>query len=314
MDELHVVLGATGGAGNAVLGELLARGKRIRAITRLAPSRAAPEVEWRSVDALNTADLERACDGASVVYHCVNVPYAEWETKIVPIADSAMNAAAKAGATLVIMDNLYMYGAVTGPILETTPHRPAGPKGRLRDELERRYLAAHHAGTVKLAIGRASDFYGPIGLSSALLLAVDPVLRGKRASWIGDLDAPHTMSYLPDVGWGLVTLGERPAALGDVWHMPAAEPVTGRQFITMVCEAAGKPVRMGVITRPMMMLAGIFDPQVREALEVYYQFAQPFMMDASKFTRAFGSRITPHADAIKATLAARVQRASAAGA
>ena len=86
--------------------------------------------------------------------------------------------------------------------------------------------------------------------------------------------------------------------------------LTGRQFITLVCEAAGQPVRTSVINKPMMMLAGIFDPQIREAIEVYYQFAQPFVMDASKFTQAFGSRITPHSDAIKATVDARRKRIS----
>jgi nucleoside-diphosphate-sugar epimerase len=308
MDELHVVLGATGGAGNAVLGELRARGKRVRATSRRLPASSTPDVEWVALDALNSADVERACKGASVVYQCANVPYAEWEAKLVPIADNAMNAASKAGATLVVMDNLYMYGPSQAPMTESTPHRATGHKGLLRSRMEERYLQAYRGGTVKLTIGRASDFYGAVGLSSAMMLVVDPVLQGRRGSWLGTLDALHTMSYLPDVGWGLVTLGERTEALGQVWHIPAAEPLTGRRFITMTCEAAGQPLRMSVINRPMMLLAGIFDPQIREALEVYYQFAQPFVLDSTKFARAFGSRITPHSEAIKATVEGRRTR------
>jgi nucleoside-diphosphate-sugar epimerase len=305
MDELHVVLGATGGAGTAVLDELIARGKRVRATSRRPPTHGSAGVGWVALDAMNADDVVRACQGATVVYHCANVPYPEWETKLMPIADAVMRAAAGANATLVVTDNLYMYGPPQGPMTETTPHRPAGHKGRLRSRLEERYLAAHRAGTVKLTIGRASDFYGKVGASAALALAVDPVLQGRPASWIANLGAPHTMSYLPDVGWGLVTLGEQATALGQIWHIPAAEPLTGRQFITMVCEAVGEPVRASVINKPMMMLAGIFDPQIREAVEVYYQFANPFVMDASKFTRAFGSRITPHEQAIKVTVDTR---------
>lgn len=305
MDELHVVLGATGGAGTAVLDELLARGKRVRATSRHRQAQPASEVEWVTADAMNAADVTRACEGASFIYHCANVPYSEWGAKLIPIADAVMNAASAAGATLVVMDNLYMYGPPDGPMTETTPHRATGRKGRLRSVLEDRYLRAHRAGSVKLAIGRASDFYGKTGASAALALAVDPVLAGRRASWIANLDAPHTMSYLPDVGWGLATLAERPEALGQVWHLPAAEPVSGREFITMVCESAGQPVRMSVVNKPMMMLAGVFNPQIREALEVYYQFAQPFVMDATNFTNTFGSRVTPHARAIEATIAAR---------
>jgi nucleoside-diphosphate-sugar epimerase len=308
MDELHVVLGGTGGAGTAVVDELIARGMRVRATSRRPPAQGSSGVEWVALDATNADDVARACQGAAVVYHCANVPYPEWETKLIPIADAVINAAAGANATLVVTDNLYMYGPSQGPMTETTPHRPAGHKGRLRSRLEERYLAAHAAGTVKLTIGRASDFYGKLGASAAIALAVDPVLQGRPASWIANLDAARTMSYLPDVGWGLVTLGARVEALGQIWHIPAAEPITGRQFITMVSEVAGQPVRMSVINKPMMMLAGIFNPQIREAIEVYYQFAQPFVMDASKFTRAFGSRITPHDVAINATIAARKEK------
>jgi nucleoside-diphosphate-sugar epimerase len=308
MDELHVVLGGTGGAGTAVVDELLARGKRVRATSRRPPAQGASGVEWVALDAINADDVERVCQGATVVYHCTNVPYGEWEAKLIPIADAVMHAAASANATLVVMDNLYMYGPPQGPMTEATAHRPAGHKGRLRSLLEERFLSAHRAGSVKLVIGRASDFYGAVGLSAAIMLAVDPIIHGRRGDWIANLDMPHTMSYLPDVGWGLVTLGERTESLGQVWHIPAAEPMTGREFITAVCKAAGKPVRMGVIGRPLMLLGGLFDPQTREAVEVYYQFAQPFVMDASKFTRAFGSRITPHDQGIKATVAARKER------
>jgi nucleoside-diphosphate-sugar epimerase len=308
MEALHVVLGATGGAGNAVLRELEARGKRVRASSRRPPAQRDPNVAWVALDALDATAVKRACDGASVVYHCVNVPYVNWERDLTPVADNVMAAAAAANATLVIMDNLYMYGPVDGPITETTPHLPVGHKGRLRSALEQRYLAAHRAGKVRLAIGRASDFYGVPGNSAPMMLAVNPILQGKTASWIARLDVPHTLSYLPDVGWGLVTLGERPEAAGQVWHIPAAEPLTARQFIIMVSDAVGQKPRMSVITKPMMLLAGLFDPQIREATEVYYQFAQPFVMDGSKFTSAFGSRITPHREAIEATVRQRIAR------
>ena len=312
MSELHVVIGGTGGAGNAVVDELIARGKRVRATSRRPPANDPRSVEWVDLDAQAAADVERACAGAGVVYHCANVPYSQWDRMLVPIADAIISAAGKAGAKLVVMDNLYMYGPVEGPITETTPHRPVGHKGRLRGELQTRYLSAHRAGKVKVTIGRASDFYGGTGLSAVTMLVIDPVLQGRSASWIARLDVLHTLSYLPDVGWGLVTLGEQAQALGDVWHLPAAEPLTGRQFITMVCEAANKRTRMTTIGKPLMFVAGLFDSQIREALEVYYQWERPFVLDASKFTRAFGSRITPHAEAIAATIGHRRRRLSAA--
>jgi nucleoside-diphosphate-sugar epimerase len=67
------------------------------------------------------------------------------------------------------------------------------------------------------------------------------VLAGKRPQWTGKLDVPHTFHYLPDIASGLVTLAEYPEADGEVWHLPAAEPLTAQEFFDLVFEAAGRP-------------------------------------------------------------------------
>ena len=85
-----------------------------------------------------------------------------------------------------------------------------------------------------------------------------PLLRGKRARWLGSLDQPHTLNYLEDMARALVTLGERDEADGEVWHLPAAAPLTGRQFLTLVFEAAEQPPKVGVASRPMIRIAGLF--------------------------------------------------------
>jgi hypothetical protein len=96
----------------------------------------------------------------------------------------------------------------------------------------------------------------------------------------------------------LVTLAERDEADGQAWHLPAAEPLTGRQFLTLIFETAGRRPKIGGASRPMIRLAGLFNPLLRELNETLYQFEQPFICDASKFERAFGPfQPTPHAEA-----------------
>jgi hypothetical protein len=56
--------------------------------------------------------------------------------------------------------------------------------------------------------------------------------------------------------------------------------------------------------RGMMMVAGLFNRQIREAREVLYQFEQPFVMDASKFEHVFGATFTPLREGIRQTLSA----------
>jgi nucleoside-diphosphate-sugar epimerase len=130
-----------------------------------------------------------------------------------------------------------------------------------------------------------------------------PALRGNRARWLGSLDQPHTLNYLEDVARAMVTLGERDEADGQVWHLPAAEPLTGRQFVALVFEAAGHQPKIGVASRPMIRIAGLFNPFLRELKETLYQWERPFVSDASKFQRAFGPfEPTPYAEAVNRTV------------
>jgi len=70
-DQLHVVLGATGGAGGALVRELAGRGDRVRAVSRK-PAADLPEgVEPLAADAADPDQTRKACQGATVVYHCV---------------------------------------------------------------------------------------------------------------------------------------------------------------------------------------------------------------------------------------------------
>lgn len=309
MAGLHVVLGATGGAGSAVVRELAARGFPTRALGRK-DVQFPDGVDYVRGDATDRSTLRRVCKGAAVVYHCVNVPYAQWEQTLPQLAREILEACAEAGARLVVMDNLYMYGSAEGSITEETPRRAVGPKGRLRAQLEETLLNAHRERKVDVCIARASDFYGPPSAGSkgnnvAAQLVFEPAMAGKPATWLGSLDAPHTLAYLPDVGRNLVTLAESARAFGEVWHLPAAEPITGREFIRLVFEAIGRLTRIGrPVSRWMLALAGLFSRDLREIGEVLYQFERPFVVDASKFQRTFGGHVTPHQQAIRETVAA----------
>jgi nucleoside-diphosphate-sugar epimerase len=300
----HVVLGARGGTGSAVVGELAARGLATRAVTRSGTGDVPAGVEQMAAD-VGTADgARRACEGAAVVYHCAQPPYTQWAELFPPLTRAVIDGAAEAGAKLVFADNLYVYGPPDGPMNEETPQRAQGVKGRTRIEMADAILRAHADGRVRSTIGRASDYYGPRGTTStAGATVMTPVLRGKRTRWLGSLDQPHTLNYLEDMARALVTLGERQDADGQVWHLPAAEPLTGRQFLTLVFEAAGQPARIGVASRPMMKVGGMFNPLIRELNETLYQFERPFVSDASKFTVAFGPFApTPHPEAVRRTV------------
>jgi nucleoside-diphosphate-sugar epimerase len=300
----HVVLGASGGIGSAVVRELVTRRLPARAVTRSSVEDLPTGVESVVADVATPDGARRACAGAGVVYHCAQPPYTKWAEQFATLTNAIVDGAASAGAKLVFADNMYLYGPTDGPMTEDTQHRAAGKKGRIRMEMAAAILQAHLDGRLRCTIGRSSDYYGPRGtVSAAGDNIIKPALRGKRARWLGSLDQPHTLNYLDDIARALVTLGEQHAADGQVWHLPAAPPLTGREFLTLVYEAAGHPPKLGIASRTMIRLLGVFNPMVRELNETLYQFERPFVVDASRFQDTFGPfEPTPHPDAVRCTV------------
>lgn len=311
--ELHVVFGAGGGAGSAVVRALIGAGRPVRAVTRGGTSPVPAGVEQVRADALDPAAVRRACADATTVYHCINTPYPTWPATLPRILDALVDGAAAADATLVYCDNLYLYGPVREPMTERTTPRATGTKGQLRVQLAESLFSAHERGRVRATSGRASDFFGPAATNTIAGQLVFPaVLAGRRARWLGSLDEPHSLNYIEDVGRQLVTLGTDERALGSVWHLPACPPVTGREFIRMAFQAAGKPPKLGVYPRWMIRMAGLASPLMRELVEVLYQFERPFLLDAGRFTEVFGDPgVTPLPEAIATSL--EWHRAHAAG-
>jgi nucleoside-diphosphate-sugar epimerase len=300
----HVVIGAGGGTGSAVVRELAGRGLRVRAVTRSGKGEVPAGVEQVGADVGTAEGARQACEGAAVVYHCAQPPYTKWPELFPRMTEAVLGGAAAAGAKLVFADNLYVYGPPDGPMTEESPQRARGKKGRTRIEMAAAVLGAHADGKLRVTVARSSDYYGPRGTTSTVGENImKPALRGKRTRWLGSLDQPHTLNYLEDMARALVTLGERDEADGEVWHLPAAEPLTGRQFLELLFEEARKPPRVGVASRPMIRIGGLFNPLIRELNETLYQFERPFVSDASKFQAAFGPfEPTPHRAAVSRTV------------
>ena len=232
--DLHVVLGAGGGVGSALARELVVRGRRVRGVTRSGKADVPAGVELLAGDVSNVEDARRVCAGASVVYMCSNPPYNRWAQDFPPMLAGALAGAEAAGAKLVMADNLYVYAPTSQPLTEDLPWAPITHKGAVRKAMDETLMAAHASGTVRVAIGRASDYYGPRGINSSHgERFFDRLIAGKPVEWLGPLTMPHALSYLGDFARGLATLGERDEALGQSWHIPAAAALTGREFITL---------------------------------------------------------------------------------
>jgi len=301
--ELHVVFG-TGPVGMAVADELLRRDRRVRMVNRSGRASVPEGVEVMRGDATDPVFTREASAGAAVVYNALNPPYHKWPELFPPLQVGVLEGAAAAGAKLVAMENLYMYGHTGGrPLTEDLPYAANTRKGAVRARMTEELFAAHESGKVRATAGRASDFFGPQVLVSAAGEQVfGRAVAGKSAQVAGDPDQPHTYTYMPDIGKGLVVLGEREEALGRAWHLPNPETVTTREFVHMIFEEAGGESKMQRAPKPLLWVLGLFNPALCETIEMLYEFEEPFVVDHSAFARAFGDHATPLREAIRRTM------------
>ena len=306
MSELHVILG-TGAIGRAIAEELVRRGKTVRMVNRSGEMEEVPAgVEVVAADLYNQSNVREVTRGAAVVYQTSRPNYNEWPEKFPPLQKSIIDGLAGGNARLVIAENLYMYGATNGvPLTEDMPHNAHTRKGKVRSELSKAAFAAHREGKLRVTAGRGSNYFGPWGLPSSMGERVFyPLVQGNTAQLIGRVDLPHTLTYLHDFGKALVVLGERDEADGQAWHVPNDMPeITQGEMVRMFAEEAGVKPKMNSMGKLMMWIGGLFIPEARESLEMMYEFDQPFIVDSSKFERAFGMKATPMWEAIKETVA-----------
>lgn len=306
----QVVFG-TGQVGRLVVEQLVALGHDVVAVNRSGRG-AVPGAHLVAGDATDPAFTTRISAGADVVYFCLNAPhYDRWSVEFPPLQHGVLAGARSAGARLVVLDNLYAYGPTAGDLTEDLPERPTSAKAAVRSAMTGELLDAHRAGQVEVAIGCASDYFGPGVTRSALGDAVfGAALSGRRATVMGNPDLPHSYSFTPDVAAALVLLGHRPAASGRVWHLPIAETRTTRQIIEHVYGLAGHRPRCLAAGRITLRLSGIVIPAMRDYRHTLYQFAGRWVVDDSMFRTAFGDLSTPLDDALAVTLAWYRDRAS----
>ena len=299
----HIVFG-TGQVGHVVARQLIEQGIDVVAVNR--DGRAdLPGAEVVAGDATDPTFTTRVTAGADVVYFCLNaLHYARWAEEFPPLQRGVLAGAEAAGARLVVLDNLYSYGRPDGrDLVESLAAHPTSDKSATRAAMTVELLEAHRSGRVEVAIGRASDYFGPGATRSALGETVfATALQGRTAQVMGDPDQLHSYSYTPDVAAGLIVLATRPEAPGSVWHLPVAETRTTHQIIEHVYGLAGHRPRSFAAGRTTLRLLGVVKPEMREYLHTLYQFTDRWVVDDSAFRSTFGDLSTPLDDALATTL------------
>src|SRR5262249_15017358 len=96
------------------------------------------------------------------------------------------------------------------------------------------------------------------------------------------------------------------------WNLASAGATTERAMAERIFAEVGRKPKLLVANKLMLRALGLFDPLMREVVEMHYLWTSPVLLDDSALGELLGSLAkTSYAEGIKNTLAA--MRADSAG-
>jgi nucleoside-diphosphate-sugar epimerase len=305
------LLGATGAIGENIAAELRRRGESYRAVGR---DRASLErtfgsdplaeiAVWNPDDA---SSVRAALHGADAIVYLVGVPYNHFELHPVVMRQTLDAAIAEGVGQMLLVGTVYPYGrAQQTPAREDHPRAPHTFKGKMRKQQEDLLLEADAAGKIRGTVLRLPDFYGPRVKNSFLDSVFNAAANGGTANLIAPIDRPHQFVYVPDVGPVVVDLLRHPEAHGRWWHLAGDGTASMQEIVAMVGQLAGKPIKTRAVGLGMLRVIGLFQPIMRELVEMNYLLTDPLILDDSAL-RALLSDVkkTPLREGLKQSLEA----------
>lgn len=288
------LFGAAGAAGRVIAAALGAAGRDYRVVGRSRrPLEAAfghdPHAEIVTWNPDDPASIRTASQGLQTVIYLVGVPYDQFAAHP-PLMERTLAGVTAAGVErFILIGTVYPYGRARGtPIRENHPREPHTFKGQMRLAQENLVLAAHGRDGLSTLVLRLPDFYGP-GIERSLLNGVfEAAANGKRAQVIGPVDVPHEFIYLPDIGPVVEQLTRTPQAYGRWWHLAGAGTITQREVARQAYALAGRQPKLMVAGKTLLRALGLFNPLMRELVEMNYLMTEPVVLDDSALAELIG--------------------------
>jgi nucleoside-diphosphate-sugar epimerase len=312
------LFGAAGAIGRSIATALGKAGRPYRVVGRSRESLIRsfgqdPMAEIATWDPDEPESVRAAARGVDTIVYLVGVPY--WQFALLPqlMAKTLAGAVAEHVPRFLLIGTVYPYGrARTEKVREDHPREPHTFKGRMRKAQEDLLLEADAAGRIKGAVLRLPDFYGPGVDKSFLHSAFVAATQGGVANMIGPLDKPHEFVFVPDVGPVVARLIDTPGAWGRVWHLAGAGVTTQQAIVDEIARQSGRPVKVRAAGKWLLRVMGLFNPLLREMVEMYYLLTEPVIMDDSALQKLIGPIArTPYPEGVRQSLAA-LQKSTAA--
>jgi nucleoside-diphosphate-sugar epimerase len=255
---LCLVTGAAGFLGRALVGELLARGHRVRALVREGSDASALDARAEVVrgDVTDGADLRRAVEGCAVVHHLAGIRRAADRDSFLRVnAGStrlALQACVESGTAprFVLAGSLAAAGPSREGRREEDPLEPAEWYGESKAEAER--IALSFRDRLPVSVARPPRIVGPGDRENLFFFRI--VARGFVLRLLGP-ERPLSWIDVDDCARGFALLGERPEAAGEAFFLASRERTTVEGLQREVARALGVTPR--AVPVPSGLLRGL---------------------------------------------------------
>lgn len=288
-----LVLGAKGRFGTAAVNAFAAAGWHVRALSRRADATYPVGVTAITADAMDSAALCAAADGADVVINGLSPLYTEWEELARDLADHALKAAKSSGALLMMPGNVYNYGRqIPGELDVDTPQVGDHAKARIRIEIEQQMRDEAENGLNSLVV-RAGDFFGGKVGGSWFDLVIAKSLKQEKLVYPGAPDVPHSWSYLPDLAQTFVHLAEQRGQFVGAHSVHFdGHTVTGEQLHAEVEAVLGRPLKRATMPWGLVRFAAWFSPMLAATLDMRYLWQRAHRLNDSSLRQHL--KAVPH--------------------
>ncbi len=239
-----LVTGGGGFMGHALVAAEAARGAAVRSLDPHHP-RPCPAGTVERIDgSILDADLARALDGVSVVYHLASahleVKEGEAYFRRVNVDGTRhlLEAAADAGVQRVVhVSTVGVYGLMSDVRFdEASPTEPTIAYERTKLEGEDAARAVAEARGFELVVLRPSWVFGPdCGRTQKIFRAI----RKRRFPRIGACRAGRDGIYIDDAVSGMQLAASHPAAPGETFILASGDAPTIAEWIDAIAEAQG---------------------------------------------------------------------------
>lgn len=308
--EKAIVLGATGGSGQAIVSELLSREIEVIAFGRsesklkklMKEHDSTPLLTYQLGDIFDYRTIVEAAKDVDVIFQCANVQYHEMADKLLLLGENVMKAADILDKKIVIVDGIYVYGHQVAKGDENHPKQPHTKKGKIRVEFEQLIFDKKWK-NAKALIVRLPDYYGITSQNSYLHPTLTGLAGNKTSIFIGNLKTPREYVYLPDAAKMIVEIANKDDSYGENWNIPGAGLISGKEIIKFAREITGNKKMVIPLNKNAIRISGLFNPVMKEVVEIMYLTEEGFTLSGEKYENRIGKIVaTPYKEGLKETL------------